>query len=92
VSPRWFRKRPVDVQAWQLSKDLREVRDIANWIESSGGATSIPFLPSSEHVLSVVTLEGEMKAGPGWWIIRGVKGEFYPCAPDIFAATYEAWQ
>lgn len=38
----------------------------------------------------VPTLEGEMIARPGDWIIRGVKGEFYPCKPDIFAATYEA--
>ena len=36
------------------------------------------------------TLEGQMKAAPGDWIIKGVKGEFYPCKPDIFAATYDA--
>ncbi len=36
------------------------------------------------------TLEGEMRADPLDWIIKGVKGEFYPCKPDIFAATYEA--
>lgn len=35
------------------------------------------------------TLEGIMTAQPGDWIIRGVKGELYPCKPDIFAATYE---
>ena len=35
------------------------------------------------------TLEGEMCAAPGDWIIRGVKGEIYPCKPDIFATTYE---
>ncbi len=35
------------------------------------------------------TLEGEMEALPGDWIIMGVKGEFYPCKPDIFEATYE---
>lgn len=40
--------------------------------------------------LYIGTLEGEMCAGPGDWIIRGVKGEIYPCKPDIFAATYEA--
>jgi hypothetical protein len=34
-------------------------------------------------------MEGVMKASPGDWIIKGVKGEFYPCKPDIFAATYE---
>ena len=40
-------------------------------------------------VIYIGTLEGEMCAGPGDWIIRGVKGEIYPCKPDIFAATYE---
>ena len=37
----------------------------------------------------ITTLEGEMTASPGDWIIKGVKGEFYPCKPDIFEATYE---
>ena len=37
----------------------------------------------------IATLEGEMCADAGDWIIRGVKGEFYPCKPDIFEATYE---
>ena len=40
--------------------------------------------------LLIGTLEGTMRAVPGDWIIRGVKGEIYPCKPDIFAATYEA--
>jgi hypothetical protein len=40
-------------------------------------------------VLAVYTLEGVMKASVGDWIIRGVKGELYPCKPDIFEATYE---
>lgn len=39
--------------------------------------------------LKIFTLEGKMLANPGDWIIRGVKGELYPCKPDIFAATYE---
>jgi len=39
--------------------------------------------------LHIGTLEGVMAAAPGDWIIRGVKGEIYPCKPDIFAATYE---
>jgi hypothetical protein len=37
-----------------------------------------------------VTLEGNMRISGGDYIIRGVQGEFYPCKPDIFAATYEA--
>jgi hypothetical protein len=40
--------------------------------------------------LLIPTLEGDMLAVPGDWIIRGIKGEFYPCKPDIFEATYEA--
>jgi len=39
--------------------------------------------------LFIGTLEGIHRADPGDWIIRGVKGELYPCKPDIFAATYE---
>ena len=39
--------------------------------------------------LVIPTLEGDHEASPGDWIIRGVKGEIYPCKPDIFAATYE---
>lgn len=35
------------------------------------------------------TLEGTMRVSLGDWIIRGVQGEFYPCKPDIFEATYE---
>ena len=37
----------------------------------------------------VDTLEGPLHISPGDWIIRGVKGEYYPCKPDIFVATYE---
>jgi hypothetical protein len=40
-------------------------------------------------VIRISTFEGEMTAQPGDWIIKGVKGELYPCKPDIFAATYE---
>ena len=45
--------------------------------------------PYRTRCLIVLTLEGEMIAAPGWWIIKGVQGEFYPCDPDIFAKTYE---
>jgi hypothetical protein len=40
-------------------------------------------------VHAVLTLEGPMIVTPGDWIIKGVKGEHYPCKPDIFAATYD---
>ena len=44
----------------------------------------------SDEGISIETLEGTMRADPGDWIIKGVKGEFYPCKPDILAATYAA--
>jgi hypothetical protein len=47
------------------------------------------FAPYGERCLIVATLEGNMVARPGWWIIRGVQGEFYPCDPAIFQQTYD---
>lgn len=44
----------------------------------------------TESAFWVRTLEGEMRCGYGDWLIRGVKGEVYPCKPDIFEMTYEA--
>lgn len=45
--------------------------------------------PGYDHIL-IPTLEGDMCARPGDWIIKGVNGEYYPCKPDIFEKTYEA--
>lgn len=45
-----------------------------------------------DGTLTIRTLEGDMTANKGDWIIKGVQGEFYPCKPDIFAATYEPVQ
>lgn len=65
------------IAAWEL-KDLEE------WC--GGNVTRDALGPCIE----INTLEGAMLARPGDWIIKGVKGEFYPCKPEIFAATYEA--
>jgi len=43
----------------------------------------------NKPIITIQTLEGKMTAELGDWIIKGVKGEFYPCKPDIFEATYE---
>lgn len=61
--------------------------DAGCYIMPSGKMIHAPY---RVRCLIVLTLEGEMIAQPGWWIIQGVQGEFYPCAPDIFAETYEA--
>lgn len=76
-----FRKKPVVIEAVQwLPFD--------DWIPMNyhmGGRLTV----NSESQLVIETLEGAMKADAGDWIIKGVKGEFYPCKPDIFEMTYE---
>jgi hypothetical protein len=84
-----FRKKPVTIEARQLTSE-DAWPEIAAWC---GGITrNLEMTPGAEPqaVFLIPTLEGEMRAQVGDWIIRGVKGEFYPCKPDIFAATYEA--
>lgn len=46
-------------------------------------------MPNGNYTMYIRTLEGTMAASPGDYIIKGVKGEFYPCKKDIFAQTYE---
>lgn len=72
-----FRKRPVVIEAEQFFPDR------VPWPE--GVERSVT---PDEYVIR--TLEGPMRVSTGDWVITGVKGERYPCKPDIFAATYEA--
>jgi hypothetical protein len=85
-----YRKKPVVIEAIQFHGSSTAAYDIQQWI--AGGD---PPKPGGMHTADVVTLkietlEGTMKAQPGDYIIKGVQGEFYPCKPDIFEATYEA--
>ena len=96
-----FRKRPVIINAMQIPTDGDPSGAIAvyQWIESNTQGSFDPYadmLPGSgvsidpgTGFMLIATLEGVMQAKPGDWIIQGVQGEFYPCKPDIFAATYE---
>ncbi|GIJ10748.1 hypothetical protein ACFFMR_18960 [Micromonospora andamanensis] len=81
-----FRKKPVEIEAMQLIDDLGNHVAIADWIRSHGGNV---VMPAVDPFLYIDTLEGRMRADIGDYVIRGVKGEFYPCKPDIFEATYE---
>src|SRR5262249_38685248 len=73
-----YRKRPVTVEARRLT--TASLFKLARWC---GGQ------PKTSGRIVIPTLEGDMTADPGDWIIKGVQGEFYPCKPGIFAATYE---
>lgn len=85
-----YTKRPVTIDAVQLVAYGDFVRTVA-WINDNGG--SAVFSPSrrdeEEDHLIIQTIEGNMEAKTGWWVIRGVKGEFYPCEPEIFSLSYE---
>jgi hypothetical protein len=63
--------------------------DVAAWCGGEAQDAAPSGNVYAPGLLSINTLEGKMWASEGDWIIRGVKGEFYPCKPDIFAATYE---
>ena len=78
-----FRKKPVVIEAMLYLGDHETAMAIVAWSEGKVADDD------GDGTLSVLTLEGTMRAEPGDYIIRGVKGEFYPCKPDIFLATHE---
>jgi hypothetical protein len=80
-----FRKKPVEIEA-VLFRGGEQPSDLADDVVA--GRIRYP----DDGSMLIDTLEGTMQAQPGDWIIRGVKGELYPCKPDIFAATYEPVQ
>jgi len=82
-----YRKKPVVIDAMQFT-DNASGMDIALWVTTSDPETEVRW-NSDGSCLLIPTFEGIMRADSGDWIIRGVKGEFYPCKPDIFEATYE---
>lgn len=79
-----FRKKPVVIEAVQWNGNNRN--EIAEFM-----GELFPKPTVNEQIeIYIFTLEGTMIASKYDWIIKGVKGEFYPCKPDIFEATYEA--
>jgi len=88
TDPKRYRKKPVVIEAMgPLTVDNSPV--IAAWC----GGTEAPRQEYGHNEypgdIFVPTLEGPLRASVGDYLIRGVKGEFYPCKPDIFAATYD---
>jgi hypothetical protein len=83
-----YRKRPVEIEAVRFDGSTTQKNAILYWMDT--GEYIEPSVQTRDLVnLYIFTLEGTMTANPGDWIIRGVQGEFYPCKPDIFEATYE---
>ena len=82
-----YRKKPVVIDAWQFTKENyskgtpREFRNLSVSLWSQHGGAVIGG--------EINTLGGKIAIFENDWIIKGVHGEFYPCEPDIFAATHE---
>jgi hypothetical protein len=77
-----FRKKPIVIEAIQFNNNFSE-------LEKFVGKEGRSVVGDTGPWFAIYTLEGVMRAEPGDWVIKGIAGEFYPCKPDIFAATYE---
>ena len=103
AGPIKVRKRPVSVEAIQFTGGAQQASVVIDWVLSHGGTAryheevhpkgidpmaGIDDEYSPEYI-EIQTLEGVMQARALWWVIRGIKGEFYPCDAEIFAGSYE---
>jgi hypothetical protein len=95
TAPKRYRKKPVVIDAIQWTGDnLRDVICFTDGPPDTRTNHAGMMWEKYEDLvqregLKIYTLEGAMNANIGDYIIKGVKGEFYPCKPDIFAATYD---
>lgn len=95
------RKKPVEVDAVQfvgVNTDpsdgyplprFHDIEPMPEWLYAAISDGAVCVAGAFTDKIAVLTMEGTMEAPPGSWIIRGVKGELYPCADDIFRATYD---
>lgn len=87
-----YRKKPVIIEAVQYvgqgNLHPRYGGRVPNWMWDAF-QQGVLVADNGTDPLIVQTLEGSMVLAPGDWLIRGIKGELYPCKPDIFEATYE---
>lgn len=80
-----YRKKPIVIEALQfkVGMDSEEMANFCPDFNYSSGE-------GEEMIgMSIETLEGEMEVSDGDYVIKGIKGEYYPCKPDIFEASYE---
>lgn len=97
-----YRKKPIEIEAMQFPDDGPTQGEVAAWVVKNGGKLNLydgvverDVKTSTDAIwrwknASIDTLEGGLNVSIGDYIIKGIKGEFYPCKPDIFEATYEA--
>lgn len=80
-----YRKKPVTIEAVELGYD--NANQVAAWCGGTVGSIEGTYM---YRPVFIITLEGTMRADVGDFVIKGVNGEFYPCKPDIFYASYDA--
>jgi len=99
-----YRKKPVVIEAFQMTRERRQDNsDWPSWMHEAWnknpkddgalmpiGKSALAHPRHDQETLVIMTLEGTHQVAWGDYIIQGVKGELYPCKPDIFEATYEA--
>lgn len=87
-----YRKKPVVIEAFKMTPEFWEDAnsDHPDWAQEAADESIIYLRDDVNDGCFIKTLEGDHKANWDDMIIRGVKGELYPCKPDIFAATYDS--
>lgn len=90
-----YRKKPIEIEAICWPRDFG-YGHVVDWIVDNGGKAEYhlhlmdgDLVAHPDPYILIETLEGNMVASKGDYIIKGIQGEFYPCKPDIFEASYE---
>ena len=95
ITTKKYRKKPVEISAAKWDGTAEQATRLIEWMLQNGANAKYHCDAEActgtdeEHVILIYTLEGAMTAQHGDYVIRGVANEFYPCKPDIFAASYE---
>lgn len=85
-----YRKKPVVIEAFKWTADIDQTEDPIWAIDRiKDGTVKFENVGTNDVKMIIKTLEGDMRADRGDFIIKGVNGEIYPCKPDIFEKTYE---
>lgn len=88
-----YRKKPIIIEAFQLTLDVYDDEQMwPNWLKQASELNSNikgAVYRTQGDMLCIYTLEGDYDVSIDDYVIKGIKGELYPCKPDIFEATYE---
>lgn len=82
-----YKKKPIIIEAIKWTGHADSTIRVSNFVGQELELTGSVW--TNDAVLIIPTLEGNMNASMGDYIIKGIKGEFYPCKPDVFVETYE---